>query len=279
MPELPEIETIRKSLEPHVIGKVIQKVVVLEHRLRWLVQSDELAQWVSGQQIIALNRRAKYLLWALNNSAAMIFHLGMSGRLGLFAVNDPVEKHTHVIFNLSDGSQVRYRDPRRFGFIKVIPHLIMEQNQLFQGLGPEPLSQHFDHDYLYHALQRTARAIKNVLMESTIVPGLGNIYANEVLFYARIHPKRRADFLTSQEVQSLVDSIQSVLRHAIERGGTTLNDFRNAHGEPGYFQVELAVYGRHAQPCLSCGTSIEKFVLAQRSTYCCPECQKEGGSF
>jgi formamidopyrimidine-DNA glycosylase len=276
MPELPEIETIRTSLEPHVTGTSILSVTVQESRLRWLVQEDDLKQWAVGRRIVSLNRRAKYLLWIMDNAAAVVFHLGMSGRLGLFAADDPVEKHTHVIFNLSHGAQVRYRDPRRFGCIKVIPNLIIDQHPLFSELGPEPLSDRFDHHYFFGALQKTGRMIKCVLMDSRIVPGVGNIYANEVLFFARIHPKRGANSLTSGEVESLVLAIQSVLQRAIVKGGTTLNDFRNAHGEPGFFQMELAVYDRESQACLSCGSSIHRIVLGQRSTYFCPQCQKEG---
>ena len=273
MPELPEVETIRKSLEPHVINATIKSVFIGEKKLRWEVDRDAFNRFVVNQTIVLVNRRGKYLIWGLDNKAHVIFHLGMSGRLGIFENGAELEKHTHLIFTLFNGKHIRYRDPRRFGFVEVL-NSQQSLSDRFQSLGSEPLSESFSSTYLYHKLKKSNRAIKQIIMDNRIVVGIGNIYANEALFYSGILPSRISASLKKDEGNNLVSSLKKVLKSAIKEGGTTLNDYRNADGEPGFFQQKLLVYARAGETCLKCGHIIEKIEIGQRSTFFCQICQK-----
>ena len=273
MPELPEVETIKLSLEPFLLNKKIEKVDIMESRLRFPVVKEDFELWVSGQKIIAIRRRAKYLIWDLDNNAGVIIHLGMSGRLGYFRSQDPVERHTHVVFYLSMG-HIRYRDPRRFGFIEVRKPGDKNFYKRFLHLGVEPLQDNFNAEYLKQKTAHSIRPVKNILMDATIVVGIGNIYANESLFFAGIHPATPAKELSHLQREALIHSVKKVLKKAIEKGGTTLNDYRNANGEPGFFQLDLSVYGRENEACPRCNQLIRKIVLSGRSSFYCPACQK-----
>lgn len=274
MPELPEIETICSSLEAIVTGQKIDKIDVLDTRLRKAVDVKALKKWGEGFKIVNTSRRAKYILWEIENRAFIVIHLGMSGRLGYFVAENSLEKHTHVIFNLNSGIQIRFRDPRRFGLVGILKPDTQDKIDFERNLGVEPLENEFSLDYLSTRVRTSKTPIKSWIMNSKNVVGVGNIYANEALFYAGIDPQRPACFLTKEEQLKLVQAIKSVLFRAIKMGGTTLNDFRNVSGEPGFFQVELAVYERNGQKCTQCFSTIEKIKLGGRSSYFCPVCQK-----
>ncbi|MBN2412058.1 bifunctional DNA-formamidopyrimidine glycosylase/DNA-(apurinic or apyrimidinic site) lyase [candidate division KSB1 bacterium] len=273
MPELPEVETIRRGIEPIIRGRRINAVHILQPDLRWKVDTKAVQKWVTGQIITAVSRRSKCLVWKLSNDASLVIHLGMSGRIGLFSPDEEVEKHTHLIFDLQGNIQLRYRDPRRFGYVDVVPPGSLSNYKRFSLLGPEPLSDEFNGSYLQQKLSKSKRAVKTALLDMGVAAGVGNIYASEALFLAGIDPRRLASDLRQNEFDGLAEAVKQVLSHAIKKGGTTLNDFRNATGEPGFFQTELAVYDRKEQPCLKCGTAIEKVVIGGRSTYFCPVCQ------
>ncbi|NLP12420.1 bifunctional DNA-formamidopyrimidine glycosylase/DNA-(apurinic or apyrimidinic site) lyase [bacterium] len=272
MPELPEVETIRRSLQPLLVGRAVKTILVRETRLRRPVNVRQLRKWIQGHTITALNRRGKYLLWQMDNGSRLLIHLGMSGRLGYCAGPEELEPHTHLCLGLDNGAQVRYRDPRRFGCVQAVaPN---ERCGLLQGLGPEPLSADFTADYLYDALHGSRRPVKAALMDSRMVVGVGNIYANEALFHCGIAPQRPAGTLSHEQWERVIESVIRVLQRAIRKGGTTLNDFRNGLGEPGFFQTDLSVYDQEDQPCQRCGRPICRVVLQGRSTYYCPACQK-----
>ena len=274
MPELPEVETIRRTLLPILKDVLIDKIVVHEPRLRRPVNTRTLRRWLQGQKIRDITRRAKYLIFHFQNKALLIVHLGMSGSLQLAKPDDPAEKHTQVIFQLSNDRELRYRDPRRFGLIEVVKPGQVERYEPFKNLGVEPLSEDFSPEYLRQTVAKSRRAIKTVLMDARVVVGIGNIYANEALFLAGIHPLIPAYNLEETALDSLMVSVRRVLRDAIEQGGTTLKDYRNGTGEIGHFQVHLRVYGREGEPCPECGTAIERMSIGGRSTFYCPRCQK-----
>lgn len=274
MPELPEVETIRTSLEPCLVNARIVAVDIREARLRWPVVAADFSIWVVGNRIVSVTRRAKYLVWQLDNGAAILIHLGMSGRLAVFAAESWLENHTHLIFHLDNATQVRYRDPRRFGFVEVVPPEQLGTWFRFKNLGVEPLSLAFDQQFVARSLKKSKKPIKNWIMDAQNIVGVGNIYANEALFKAGIHPARPANSLKNDEQRRLVESVKSVLTAAINKGGTTLNDFRNAQSEPGFFQLDLAVYQNAGQVCGSCGAVIERIVMSGRSTFYCPSCQR-----
>jgi formamidopyrimidine-DNA glycosylase len=273
MPELPEVETILRSLRPVLLGKSVTKVQVLDRRLRWPVATAVVKRWLTGAAILKMYRRAKYLFWQMDNGATMVVHLGMSGRLGYHDAVEPREKHTHLILTLSDGGQVRYRDPRRFGCIEVIPPGGQFRYLDLAALGVEPLTAAFTAAYAMTTFAKTQRPVKVALMDGRLVAGVGNIYVSEALFQARIDPRRLASSLAEHEWKQVVQAIRSVLQKAIAKGGTTLNDFRNARGEPGFFQMDLVVYDRAGESCPACGRAIQRMVLQGRSTYFCSHCQ------
>lgn len=272
MPELPEVETIRRGLEPLVLGRRVTRVVVRERRLRWPVQPD-LESRLAGRRIEQAGRRAKYLVLSLDNGDRLLLHLGMSGRIWVLDPREPLVKHDHLDFELDSGQLLRFHDPRRFGAVLLWP-ADEPAHALLAHLGPEPFDPAFDGEYLY-ALSRGRRgAVKNFVMDGQVVVGAGNIYAAESLFRARVRPSRAAGRVTRAEYRELAARLREVLDEAIQRGGTTLRDFAGANGEAGYFQQDLYVYGREGQACRLCGTLVQRRVIGQRSSFFCPGCQR-----
>lgn len=270
VPELPEVETTRRGIAPHVDGHRITHLSVYQPRLRWPVEAG-LAQWATGQLIHGVARRAKYLLLQLDKGHLML-HLGMSGSLRIVPADAPRGPHDHVDIILDCGQALRFNDPRRFGSLLRIdgdPAL----HPLLRQLAPEPLDETFDGRWLRRVLAGRRSAIKVALMNSHLVVGVGNIYASEALFRAGIRPGRAAGRLTVVECERLVAAVKQVLTDAIRQGGTTLRDYVDAEGRPGYFSQALQVYGRDGQPCHHCATPIRRRIQAQRSTYYCPACQ------
>ncbi len=274
MPELPEVETIRRGLERVLIGQNICRIKVRETRFRQPVNVAKLRKLVSGQPIAALHRRAKYLLCELENRAHLVIHLGMSGRLLYCKKALPVQKHDHIQFIFNNGHELRFCDPRRFGMVDAVPPGGLSDYIHFRSLGPEPLSPEFSAVYLAARAKKLSRPIKNFLMDGAVVVGVGNIYASESLFRAGIHPKKPSGKLSSLEWGKLVRAIRATLKLAIARGGTTFNDFHNSDGEMGYFQQELMVYDRNGEPCRACNSKIRRIVQAGRSSFYCPRCQR-----
>lgn len=269
MPELPEVETSRRGIEPHLVGETILHAIVRNGRLRWPV-SDEIHA-LSDKPVISVQRRAKYLLLELPDGW-IIVHLGMSGSLRVLPHEMPAEKHDHVDLVMSNGKVLRYTDPRRFGAWLWTASL--EGHNVLAHLGPEPLSDEFNGEYLHQRCARKKVAIKPWLMDNKLVVGVGNIYASESLFAAGIHPDRLASSLSVDECAVLVKVIKAVLQRSIEQGGTTLKDFLQSDGKPGYFAQELQVYGRKGEPCRVCGSPIVASKHAQRATFYCRQCQK-----
>lgn len=271
MPELPEVETTRRGIAPSVRGHAIERVIVREPRLRWRVP-PELPKAAAGQHVVDLRRRAKYLLFDLERGT-MILHLGMSGSLRLLPSSTTPIAHDHVDIVLDSGLCVRFNDPRRFGSLLWTTDDPLE-HPLLSSLAPEPMSPQFNGDYLARAAKGRRVAIKLLIMNSQIVVGVGNIYASEALFRAGIRPRRAANRITRTEFDALAKAIKEVLRAAIKEGGTTLRDYINPEGMPGYFRQKLFVYERTKQPCRKCRAPIRHFVQGQRSTYFCPQCQQ-----
>ena len=271
MPELPEVETTRRGLEPHLIGRRIAAVTIRDARLRWPIASD-LASQITGQRIEGLRRRAKYLIVELERDA-LIVHLGMSGALGVVPVRTPAGKHDHFELVLDTGWVLRLTDPRRFGSI----HRVRgepEQHMLLASLGPEPLSDQFDVQRLHRATRGRRASIKETLMNARVVAGVGNIYANEALFRSCIHPRTPAGRISLQRCAALTSAVKETLREAIEAGGSSLRDWYHADGSLGYFQQRYFVYDREGEACRVCGTSIRAIRQGQRATYYCPRCQR-----
>ncbi len=270
MPELPEVETSRRGIAPHLEGKKVRGVIVRQPRLRWPIPSD-LNSTISGQTLHQVKRRAKYLLLQMD-SGHLIIHLGMSGSLRILPANTIPRPHDH--FDLLVGRHcLRLCDPRRFGAILWSDQPI-DQHPLLNHLGPEPLSEAFTTDHLFNNSRSRKVAIKNFIMNSQVVVGVGNIYASESLFLAGIHPERAAQRISRARYQRLVACIRDVLSRAIEHGGTTLKDFQQENGKPGYFAQELLVYGREGDPCSYCKTPITQRRIGQRSSFYCKQCQK-----
>ncbi|MFV2059177.1 MAG: bifunctional DNA-formamidopyrimidine glycosylase/DNA-(apurinic or apyrimidinic site) lyase [Gammaproteobacteria bacterium] len=271
MPELPEVETTVTGIRPYICGQKITSVVVREHRLRWPIPPD-LSDNLIGQTVLSVSRRAKYILIQFKNSTLLI-HLGMSGNLRFINKNQPAVKHDHVdiIFNHKDC--LRYHDPRRFGAILWTNEAI-EKHTLLSHLGPEPLSDNFTTDYLFLRSRNRKISIKQFIMDSKIVVGVGNIYASESLFLAGIHPTRAAGKISKARHQKLCLAIKKVLSSAIKQGGTTLKDFNNADGKPGYFKQKLNVYDRAGKTCKKCSRSIKHITQNNRSSYYCSHCQR-----
>ncbi|OED35453.1 DNA-formamidopyrimidine glycosylase [Chromatiales bacterium (ex Bugula neritina AB1)] len=270
MPELPEVETTLRGIAPQLLTHQISSVDISQPQLRWPV-SKSLTQ-LKNSKILSLHRRAKYLLIETEHGH-LIIHLGMSGSLRINDPKIPRKKHDHIEFRLSTGKVLRYHDPRRFGAV-LFTTGEPSQHKLLISLGPEPLSEDFNASHLFKASRNRKRAVKNLIMDGHIVVGVGNIYASEALFLAGIRPGIAASRLTSRQCNEIVDAIKKVLAEAISMGGTTLRDFVNSDGEPGYFQQTLNVYGRQHEPCLYCTTRIKQKVIGQRSTFYCPSCQK-----
>ncbi len=270
MPELPEVETTRRGVEPYSHGQTVVELKVRESRLRWPVPAD-LRQRLAGQVVRSVQRRGKYLLFN-TDAGALLVHLGMSGSLRVVAPDTVPARHDHIDICFSSGAVLRYNDPRRFGCM-----LWAEQNEthpLLAGLGPEPLSDDFDGDYFYRQSRGRRVAVKSFIMDAKVVVGVGNIYANEALFLAGIRPLRGAGRVSRARYQRLAETIKQVLTSAIEQGGTTLRDFVGGDGKPGYFAQQLFVYGRGGQPCKHCGEILRESRLSQRNTVYCVACQQ-----
>ncbi len=268
MPELPEVETTIRGIAPHVCGQKIKRVIVRDSRLRWPVAKETIE--IQGRMIEAVSRRGKYILMQLDQGT-LIWHLGMSGSMRILPVGTPPEKHEHIELQLCSGLALKFRDPRRFGALLYTDKDPL-QHRLLSQLGPEPLSHDFSTDYLYAACRNKGAAIKSVIMNSRIVTGVGNIYACEALFSAGIDPTRKAGGISKKRLAILIEAIRDTLRAAIQRGGTTLQNFTQVDGKPGYFRHSLQVYGVK-EPCGVCGTAIRQVVQGQRSSYYCPKCQ------
>lgn len=268
MPELPEVETSRRGIEPYLVGATILHAVVRNGRLRWPVSNA--IHTLSDKLVLSVQRRAKYLLLELPDGW-IIIHLGMSGSLRVLAEEVPPEKHDHVDLVLSNGKVLRYTDPRRFGAWLWTCEL--EGHKVLAHLGPEPLSDDFHGEYLHAKSTKKKIAIKPWLMDNKLVVGVGNIYASESLFAASVHPDRLASSLSAEECERVVQAIKAVLMRSIEQGGTTLSDFLQSDGKPGYFAQELQVYGRDGEPCRVCNMPIMMSKHGQRSTYYCRVCQ------
>lgn len=270
MPELPEVETTRQGLIPHVEGCRVLGLAINEGSLR--VPVPESLDELIGQQINDIHRRAKYLIFE-TAKGHMVIHLGMSGSLRICNPSMPMRKHDHVIFELDTGQEMRFHDPRRFGLVDWTDEGWQEM-RWFKDLGPEPLTEDFNADYLEQKAKGRKAAIKSFIMTNQVVVGVGNIYACEALFLAAIHPKRAAGKVSRARLETLVDAIKDRLSAAIESGGTTLRDFVNEQGQPGYFKQELNVYGREDAVCRQCQSMIKRVVIGQRSTFYCPSCQR-----
>lgn len=272
MPELPEVETTRRGIEPHVTGAGIREIIVRRHDLRQPV-SENLTR-VEGRSVLGVTRRSKYLLLEIDDGTTVLIHLGMSGSLRVIDPADEWKKHDHVGITLGNGKQLRFHDPRRFGLVLRLMEPDPHSHPLLKNLGPEPLEIGFTLNHLRSACAKRSAAIKLVIMDSKVVVGVGNIYASEALFRAGIRPDMPANKLSKPRLGKLVAAIRDVLSAAILEGGTTLRDFLNSDGQPGYFKQRLFVYDRNGEPCRVCGTAIRQVVLGQRSTYWCPKCQR-----
>jgi formamidopyrimidine-DNA glycosylase len=270
MPELPEVETTRLGLAPHLEGKRIRAVVLRRPDLRWPIPV-EIESVLPGQRILAVRRRAKYLLLDTAAGSALL-HLGMTGSLRVLPVATPVNTHDHVDLQLSSGRVMRFNDPRRFGSLLWQP--AGQTHELLQALGPEPLSDAFDGDYLFERSRGRKAPVKTFLMDQRIVVGVGNIYAAESLFRAGISPLRAAGKVSRERYQALAQAAKDILAYAITRGGTTLRDFISPDGAPGYFEQELSAYGRGGLPCPNCGRAMKFASIGQRASVWCAHCQR-----
>jgi formamidopyrimidine-DNA glycosylase len=271
MPELPEVETTRLGITPHITGKRVHQVVIRKASLRWPIPND-LPQQLTGRKLLTVKRRGKYLLLAFHNGT-LIIHLGMSGSLRIVNQKSPAQKHDHFDLQLSGNKLLRFRDPRRFGAILWTTDP-PSQHPLIKSLGPEPLEDAFTGSYLYEQGKSRNIAIKQLIMESKTVVGVGNIYANESLFKSAIHPTRPSNRIAESRYQKLAQAIKQTLTEAIAQGGTTLRDFQREDGRPGYFAQKLQVYGKTGEPCPVCGKPIRQKTIAQRSTFFCAQCQR-----
>lgn len=283
MPELPEVETVRRGLAPTMEGEIIARTDVNRPDLRWPFP-ERMAERLSDVRVSQLRRRSKYILADLDSGETLLIHLGMSGRmlvsgdpLGQFVHEHPApEKHDHVVFHMQSGARVTFNDPRRFGAMDILETAHADSHPLLAVLGPEPLGNSFDEDYLTQALDGKKSPIKSALLDQRIVAGLGNIYVCEALFRAGISPKRLAGKISAARVASLVPIIRKVLADAIEAGGSSLKDFKRADGELGYFQHSFDVYGRESEPCRreGCSGIVQRVVQSGRSSFYCASCQR-----
>ncbi|RFU65969.1 DNA-formamidopyrimidine glycosylase [Peribacillus glennii] len=274
MPELPEVETIRRTLEQLVIGKTIKQVSVFWPKIiKAPEQVEQFQDALKGQTIQAIGRRGKFLIFYLD-SYSLVSHLRMEGKYGVYPSGEPYDNHTHVLFHFTDGTVLRYRDVRKFGTMHLFSKGDEVKNLPLLHLGPEPLSEEFTVKHLSCKLSKTGRKIKPVLLDQTVVVGIGNIYVDEALFRSGIHPERIASSLTPGEIRALHKEIKDTLSEAVEKGGSTIRSYINSQGQIGMFQLELLVYGRKGEDCKRCGTPLVKHVVGGRGTTICPNCQK-----
>ena len=272
MPELPEVEVTCRGLRPHLIGQEIKGVSCSDKELRQPLPRTALRRLV-GRRFDSITRRAKYLLIRLDDRGLLVIHLGMSGRLGLFAQATPRHGHDHVCWQLSSGLELRYNDARRFGSVQYFAPAEPENQSPLPRCGPEPLAEDCSAKLLHDQARKRRIAVKSLLMDGRFLAGVGNIYANEALFAARIHPATPANVLDLAHWQDLLGALRRILTQAIACGGSSISDYLDASGQPGYFQVNFQVYGRTKQPCPICATPIQKLTLANRASFLCPRCQ------
>ena len=283
MPELPEVETVRRGLSPAMEGVVIERADVNRPDLRWPFP-DQMAERLSGQRVDRLRRRSKYILADLDSGETLLIHLGMSGRmtvsgdpLGQFVHNHPApEKHDHVVFHMANGARITFNDPRRFGAMDLLPTDTAHEHKLLSVLGPEPLGNDFHEQHLIDAFRGKNTPVKSALLDQRIVAGLGNIYVCEALYRGGVSPRRKAGQISEQRVAALVPIIRQVLEEAIRAGGSSLRDFRQADGELGYFQHSFDVYGREDEPCRTegCDAKVKRITQSGRSSFYCAQCQR-----
>ena len=273
MPELPEVETIRRGLQPLLAGRRLLRVTVRDRRLREPIPPREL-QRLRGATVTAIRRRSKYLLLDTSAGLTLLVHLGMTGQIWVADPGRPRRPHEHVVFALDDGRELRFADTRRFGLLRVVPSDRLEAHPRLRGLGPEPLDGALTAEGLFRTTRGRSKPVKNFLMDTRSIAGVGNIYACEALYRCRIHPKKPVRRIGRDGWERLIGSLKEVLGEAIHAGGTTLQDFRNAEWEAGYFAMSLRAYDRAGRPCGRCGRPIRRIVQAGRSTFYCPRCQR-----
>jgi len=275
MPELPEVEVIRRGLLPHLVDKVVTGISYNRKPLRSPVHIDKMTSEILQVKITDVLRRAKYILLPMESGATVVIHLGMTGNLGIFDKDSPLTKHDHLQWSLNDGNQLRYNDIRRFGSIHVLTasEVAVQEDVFFKTSGPEPFDKQFTGDYMYELAHGKQVTVKQFIMNTQIVVGIGNIYANESLFRAGINPEKKITQLTQPEWHKLTETIRKVLNHAIDCGGSTISDFLNASQERGYFQMNFTVYGKDGEPCPKCSAPILKSKIGGRATFHCKRCQ------
>jgi formamidopyrimidine-DNA glycosylase len=274
MPELPEVETVRKTLENLVLMKTIDHITV--HWPKMIKHPDEVdifTDALKGQTILEMGRRGKFLIF-YTEEFALVSHLRMEGKYAVHSQSEPIDKHTHVIFHFTDGTELRYKDVRKFGTMHLFKKGTEFETAPLLDLGPEPFSVDFTVDYLKQKLQHTTRKIKPALLDQTILVGLGNIYVDEALYRSKIHPETIANSLSNDQYKRLYTEIVNTLREAVQKGGSTIRSYVNSQGEIGMFQLELFVYGRKGEDCKNCGQALEKIVVGGRGTHFCPHCQQ-----
>lgn len=278
MPELPEVEVTCRGLRPHILDRKILAIDASGKDLRTAIPLTSMRDHLIGTHFLHVNRRAKYLLLGTAKDDLLIIHLGMTGKLGIFSAKTQRAKHDHLSISFDNDTELRLNDTRRFGSVHFIKEYLQEdlEKSIFLTSGPEPFSDVFSAPYLKKRAKGRSQAVKTFIMNSTIVVGVGNIYANESLFAAGIHPQTAAGNLSMAKWKKLIHSIQAILHWAIECGGSTISDFRSASGESGYFQVNFKVYGRDGKPCVNCGSVVKKVTVGNRATFFCPNCQRKG---
>lgn len=274
MPELPEVETVRKTLKKLVVDKTIKDITVFWPKIiKNPLEVEQFIDALVGETILDVGRRGKFLI-IYTEKFALVSHLRMEGKYGLYPKDEPFDKHTHVLFHFTDGTELRYRDVRKFGTM----HLYKKGDEFLTeplvGLGPEPFSEEFTVEYLAKKVEKTNRKIKTALLDQKVFVGLGNIYVDEALFRSGIHPERLANTLTKDEIAILHREIVATLSEAVKKGGSTIRSYVNSQGEIGMFQVDLYAYGRKGEECKRCGTPLEKTTVGGRGTHYCPHCQK-----
>lgn len=274
MPELPEVETIACTLRPKAVGRRIAAAEVFLPKVIKEPDAGQFVKTITGLKITGLKRRGKFLLFYLSEAYILVIHLRMTGRLVYVAPETPREKHTHVIFHLDDGNELRFQDLRQFGTMHLLAEDQLEEFPSLSKLGPDTLDSSLTRDVFKKMLKGRSGKIKKLLLDQTFISGIGNIYANEILWEARIHPERQAATLNPREISKLYKAMRDVLKRAIAYRGTTLRDYVDGEGKPGGFQTRLAVHGRENQPCPACGSSITRVKSGGRSSYICPCCQK-----
>lgn len=274
MPELPEVETVRRSLLKKLVGRQIKRAAVYMAKIVSPLLVEEFEELASGKEILNIRRRGKYLLLDLSEQLTMIVHLRMTGKFLYCDAQDEVMKHTHVIFDLDDGHQLRFVDQRQFGKVQLVPVEVLHQVSGLSTLGPEPLEEDFTLDWFKQSIAKKSTKIKGLLLDQTFLAGLGNIYVDEALFRAKVHPERPANSLKAREVVRLHQAVREVLQEGIDYRGTSFKDYVDGEGKTGGFQHHLKAYGRENEPCEHCGTLMVRKKVAGRSSVYCPRCQK-----